>query len=372
MLNIEILEILFWNIKTKEEEIVFKVKVLNQEVIEEVLDMKSVIEKVEEVYKLKCQKKAEVWPMIFYEFEPGVSDMDIKSGYLKDSDIYGLKLVSWYGENKNKDLPMLIGTTLVFDMKTGAPIGLLSAEHVTGMRTGAAGAIGAKYLARKNSENLLMVGTGHQAIFQIAATLIAMENIKTVRIINPLNFEKAKKFVEKIKNQLNEKFLSKYDISSEDYNSIKKRFDVKFIASENMEEAVKESDIIITATPSRKPMIMKEWVKAGTHFSCVGADMEGKQEIDDRIFAQGKIFVDDITQAVSVGETEIPIKKGTIKQEDVSTEIGEVILGTTKGRTSDDEITIYDTTGIALQDLMVSKLALDIADKKKLGSEVFL
>jgi ornithine cyclodeaminase/alanine dehydrogenase len=350
----------------------FNVKVLNQEVIEEVLDMKSVIEKVEEVYKLKCQDKADVWPMVFYEFESGVADMDIKSGYLKDSDIYGLKLVSWYGNNKNKNLPMLIGTTLVFDMKTGVPIGLLSAEHITGMRTGAAGAIGAKYLARKNSENLLMVGTGHQAAFQIAATLITLENIKKVRIINPNNFETAIKFSENIKEELSNKFLSKYNEKTEDYKIIKEKFDVEFIPVESMEDAVSVSDVIITATPSRKPLIMKEWVKPGTHISCVGSDMEGKQEIDHNIFAKAKIFVDDINQAVNVGETEMAIKNKIIQKEDIIAEIGDLILNNVDGRTSDDEITIYDTTGIALQDLMISKLALDLADKKKLGTEVLL
>lgn len=350
----------------------FKVKVLNQEVIEEVLDMKSVIEGVENVYRLKSDERADVWPMIFYEFERGVADMDIKSGYLKDSDIYGLKLVSWYGENKEKGLPMLIGTTLVFDMKTGAPIGLLSAEHVTGMRTGAAGAIGAKYLARKDSEKLLMVGAGHQSTFQIAASLIALDNIKLVRIVDPMNYENAKILSEKIKNILFEKFLSKYDSSEEEYEVIRKKFDIEFAAADNMEEAVRDSDVIITATPSRKPMIMKEWVKPGTHFSCVGSDMEGKQEIDHNIFGGARVFVDDMTQAINVGESEMAIKNGIITKENIVSEIGDLILGKSKGRLSDEDITIYDTTGIALQDLMISKLALDIAKRKNLGTEVLL
>jgi ornithine cyclodeaminase/alanine dehydrogenase len=349
-----------------------KVRILNHEVIEQVLDMKQVIEAVEKVYALKSSGKTELFPMVFHEFERGKADMDIKSGHLKGENIFGLKLVSWFGDNANKGLPLLYGTTMLFDSKTGKPIGILSAEQVTGMRTGAAGAIGAKYLARKDSESLLMVGTGHQSTFQIAATLIAMDNIKTVRIYSPINHDKAEAFASAIKNKLEKNFLSKYEESSDLYNEIKKKFEVSFEAVTDIKAAVGKSDIIITATPARSPLIMKDWVKKGTHFSCVGADMEGKQEIDENIFASARVYVDDMNQAVNVGETELPIKKGVILKEDIIAEIGDVILRKAVGRTTADDITIYDTTGIALQDLMTSKLALDIAEAKGLGVEIEL
>lgn len=345
----------------------FKIKVLNHEVIEQILDMKQVIEGIEKVYTLKAEDRADVFPMVFHEFERGVADMDIKSGHLKDADIFGLKLVSWYGDNPKNNLPALIGTTLVFDSNTGMPLGLLNAEHITGMRTGAAAAIGAKVFARKNSEVLMMVGTGHISSFAIAATLIAMDNIKTVKIYDPMNIEGAKKLVGSIQDKLTNNFLSKYAEGSDDYVAIKKKFDVNFEVVEDIEKATGESDVILTATPSRKPMILREWVKAGTHFSCIGADMDGKQEIHEAIFAAGKVYVDDIGQAISVGETEIPIKSGAITKEDIIAEIGDVMIGNAPGRQSDEDITVYDTTGIALQDLMTSKIVLDIAEEKGLG-----
>ncbi|MCT4563021.1 MAG: ornithine cyclodeaminase family protein [Maledivibacter sp.] len=350
----------------------FKIKVLNHDVIEEILDMKEVIEIVERVYTLKSEGSTELFPMVFHEFERGVADMDIKSGYLKGADIFGLKLVSWFGENPKKDLPALIGSTMVFDAKTGMPLGLLNAEYITGMRTGAAGAIGAKYLARKDSENLLMVGAGHISTFQIAAVLIAMDNIKTVRIYDPINYENAEKLSRSIKSTLMDKFLSKYEKGTEIYKKINEKFDIGFEVVSDIKEAVGVSDVIITATPSRKPLIMKEWVKKGTHFSCVGADMEGKQEIDENIFGSARVYVDDINQAVEVGETEIPIQKGIIKKENIIAEIGDVIIEKKQGRISKDDITVYDTTGIALQDLLTSKLVLDIANKRGLGVEVDL
>ena len=349
-----------------------KIKVFNQEVIEKVLDMKEVIKTIEKVYTLKSEGKTALFPMVFHEFERGVADMDIKSGHLKGVDIFGLKLVSWFGENPKKGLPALYGTTMLFDSKTGRPLAIFDAEYITGMRTGAAGAIGAKYLARKNSENLLMIGAGHQAIFQITATLIVMDNIKTVRIYDAMRYDNAVGLSKSIKERIVTKFLSGYEEDSEIYQQLRKKFDVKFEAVSDVKGAVGLSDIIITATPSRKPMIMKEWVKKGTHFSCVGADMEGKQEIDENIFNIARVYVDDYTQAANVGETEIPIKKGVITKKDIIGEIGDVIMGKAAGRKNDHDITLYDTTGIALQDLMTSKLVLDMAEKKGLGVEVEL
>lgn len=349
----------------------FKVRVLNEEVIKQVIDMKQVVEAIEEVYRLKSNEKTEVFDMVFHEFERGVADMDIKSGHLKGEDIFGLKVVSWFKDNEDKKLPMLIGTTMVFDSKTGMPIGMLNAEYITGMRTGAAGAIGAKYLARENSTDLLMVGAGHQSTFQIAATLISMPNIKNVRIYDPIDSNNAKKLAESMKELLKDKFLSKYE-NTDLYDEIAKKFHVNFEGVDDLEKTVKISDVIITATPSRKPLIKKEWVKKGTHFSCVGSDMNGKQEIDENILACARVYVDDMNQAIDVGEIENGIKNETINKEDIICEIGDVIVGKAKGRLSEDDITVYDTTGIALQDLMTSKIVLDAAKEKNLGVVVDL
>lgn len=342
----------------------FNVVALSHEDTTKLLDMKTVIEKVEEAYRLKFHKDAELFPMIFHEFERGVADMDIKSGHLMGAGIFGLKLVSWYGENSKKGLPDLIGTVMVFDVNTGMPKAILSAEHITCMRTGAAGAIGAKYLARKDSKNLLLVGTGNQAVYQIAATLISMPSIEKVYLWNPMSIDQARDFKNNIKSRLKEEFLSFYPGDEE----VKSKFDVEFEVVEDIEKATKDSDIIITVTPSRKPLIMKSWVKPGTHFSCVGSDMNGKQEIDEEIFRDAKIYADDLHQSMDVGEAEIPLEKGVITKESYIGEIGALITGNLKGRESNEEVTIYDSTGIALQDLITADYALKIAKEKNIGS----
>lgn len=338
----------------------FDIKVLSKKDTEKLLKMKDVLEVIKDVYRLKSESKTSVFPMVFHEFEPGIADMDIKSGWLKESNIFGLKLVSWFGENIKKDLPALIGTIMVFDSSTGVPIGILDGTHITGMRTGAAGALGAKYLARTDSKKLLIVGAGHIATFQIAATLQLFPELETVMIYDPMNFNTAFNKAKNISDTLSNDF------------GIKVNEKVKFQAVEDIKEATGKSDIIITVTPSKKPIIMKEWIKPGTHFSCIGADMSGKEEIDPEIFREARVFVDDIPQCVNVGEIEIPIYLAILHREDIAGEIGDIIAGKTIGRENDDQITVFDATGIALLDLATAKLALDEARKVPMGSTVNL
>jgi alanine dehydrogenase len=347
-------------------------RVIDQENVEKLLDMKKVIELVERSYTLKEQKEAALFPMVFHEFSPGKADMDIKSGHLTGADIFGLKLVSWFGENPAKNLPPLVGFVLVLDSRTGVPIGMMGGEAVTLMRTGAAGGIGAKYLARKESENLLLVGSGHLAPFQIMSTLMVMDHIKKVTVYNANSYEKAASFCSSVKTRLKEKFLSPYQSNEELYQTLLQRIDIDFVATDDIQHTTEEADIIITATPSRQPIIKKEWVKPGTHLSCVGADMEGKQEIDENLFSAARVFVDDVTQAVHVGETEIPFKKGMIAKDDIIAEIGSVILGKTPGRLSNEDITIFDSTGIALQDLITADYLLKLAEEKEIGTVTHL
>jgi ornithine cyclodeaminase/alanine dehydrogenase len=193
-----------------------------------------------------------------------------------------------------------------------------------------------------------------------------------VTIYNANSFERADRFAKTIKGKLMEKFVSRYQDQPDYHQMMAKRCDIEFVATDDIEAATRTADIIITATPSRAPLIRKEWVKPGTHITCIGADMEGKQEIDENLFAIAKVYVDDVNQAVHVGELEIPIKKGVFRQEEIVGEIGQLILGQVPGRTSAEEITIFDSTGIALQDLLTADYVLKVSEEKGLGSVVDL
>lgn len=332
------------------------ISVLGRRDLEKVLEMPSVIEGVKSVYKLKAQGKTVVWPLVSYDFEEAKAVMDIRSGCVFGENLHGLKMLNNFPQNREKGLPPFNGMLMIFDSETGIPLGVMDAAYITCMRTGAAGAIGAQALARKDAEVLFVLGAGKQAVYQIAASLIALPAIKKVYIADVLDQKNAESFVASCPDRLSAEF------GLDCRNLV-------FDAVTDLAQCVGESDVIITITPSRSPVIKKEWVKPGTHFSCIGADMEGKEEIDPQLFAGAKVYADDRRQCVNVGEMELPIKSAVIKEADVTGEIGQLLCGQIPGRENDDEITIFDATGLALLDLVTGKRAIDLAKAKSLGIE---
>ena len=314
---------------------------------------------VEQAYLQKHTGEGAVWPLVFHEFDPGHADLDIKSGNLDAAGIFGLKLVSWFGANPEKGLPALYGTSLICDLATGTPKAILDAGPITDLRTGAAAAVGAKYLARKDSKVLLMVGCGELSPYLIAAGFLALPQLQQVIVVNPHRPESAGKKL----GALQEKVHALLAEASCDRP-------VAISAAEDVQQAVEQADVIFTATPSRTPMIRKEWVKSGTHISCVGADMSGKQEIDELILAEARVFGDDALQCFSVGECEAAAKAGLLPA--LAGEIGAVIAGAVPGRTDDHQITVFDSTGIALQDLASAAVILQKAAAEDIGQVVEL
>lgn len=274
-----------------------KLRVLSQEDVTKVLHMDLVMEAVESVYKRKAEDMTVVWPTVFHDFDTGHQDMDIKSGYIKGTEIHGLKTINWTEQNSKLGLPALVGLILVFDTKTGLPLGLLDASTVTGMRTGCAGAIGAKYLAKPNSETMLMIGTGHQSLYLIGAFLKQFPKLKTIYIANVSHPEKGIPYVETVKDRLmNELHIDASAISF-----------CPVCGEAELASAVGKSDIVVTATPAREALISKAWVTPGTHFSCIGADMAGKMELDTQIFTDAIVYCDNLTHCLEVGKLEMPV-----------------------------------------------------------------
>lgn len=338
-----------------------KVTVLGKKELEQVLELPKVIDGVKSAYALKADGKTVVWPLVSYEFGKGTGDMDIRSGgVFGDENVHGLKMLNNFPGNNKKGLPAFTGMLMIFDSNTGLPMGVMDAAYITCMRTGSAGAIGAQALARKNASTLFVLGAGNQAAYQIAATLSIIPTINKVYIADPIAPENAVKFAQDCQLRM----IAEFNINCEQR--------IVFDAVDDMAKCVGESDIIITVTPSREPVIKREWVKPGTHFSCIGADMEGKEEIDPELFKGARIFADDQPQCMRVGEMEIPLKSGVIKESDISGEIGQVLTGQIVGRQSDDEITIFDATGIALLDLVTGKRAIELANEKSIGTIVEL
>lgn len=335
-----------------------KIISLSQSDIKKVLELDKVIEGVKKAYIQKSEGRTAVWPSIEYHFEEEKAAMDIRSGYVMGEKLHGAKMLNNFPLNTEKGIPSFSGLLLIFDSKTGLPLGVMDASYITSMRTGAAAALGIKALARKDTRNLLLVGAGRQAFYMLAATLLAMPQIENVRILDPLSYDNACSFTDQIVSRLADEL------------KIKVRDGISFSPVDDLPGVLSDTDAVITITRATSPIIKKEWVKAGTHFSCIGADMAGKEEIDPGLFREARVFADDIKQCLSFGEMEIPCKMGIIAEESVTGELGEVLSGKKQGRISDDDITIFDATGLALLDIVTGKIAIDLAVEKGLGTLV--
>lgn len=347
--------------RDRTDEHMAQIRVLSADDISKVLTVTDAVAAVEDAYRQKAEGEGTAWPMVYEQFEPGVSDMDIRSGELSASGLFGLKLTAWFSRNPSRGLPEIYGTTLLCDDTTGAPLALLNASAITGLRTGAAAALGVKWLARKDARNLMVAGAGHMSTFVVAATLAACESIERVEVWDPRKEEAPESRVELMREQVAQ-ILSQA--------GVERSFQIVAVVSG--EEAAHKADAIITVTPATEPIIQAEWVKPGTHISAVGADMEGKQELSSKLVSSARLYVDDRAQSVASGELEVPVSQGAITADDIVAELGEVIAGKAVGRTSDEQITVFDTSGIAVQDLAASRMAYDRAVERGLGTTVEL
>lgn len=327
------------------------VRVLNRRQVSGLISMPMALDAVEEAYRMKGEQRGELWPMVFHVFGPDHrGDLDIKSGNLPDR--YGLKVVSWFRANEKRGLPALTGTELLFDMENGQPVALLDAGPITDYRTGASAAVGAKYLAPIDSRRLCIVGCGALAPYVASAFALLFPGLEEMTIVNPLHPVHAVERLEHIKS-LAERLAGR---------------SIPLVASEDTESAVRTSDLVTTITPATQPVVKAAWLHKGMHLSCIGADMEGKQEIESDCARDALLFCDDCSQSLSVGEFEKPFREGILKKLDG--EIGAVVAGRMQGRRSKDAITIFDASGIALLDLSMAKALVAAAEGLGVGSLV--
>jgi len=265
-------------------------------------------------------------PKIYVTLPKG--DFRTMPAYLPSLGLAGVKVVNVHPDNPACGLPTVMALTILLDVATGLPIAILNATRLTDLRTGAAGAVAAKYLAPKKEVTLGLIGTGRQATAQLDA--ISRElTVNSVRIWSR-NEDHAKVFAEKI---------SGFDA---EVTSAKKACDV---------------DIIVTTTPSRSPIIQNEWVHEGTHINAIGADAPGKEELEPALLRRAQVFVDDPAQAIHSGEINVPISMGLYRPDEIYGTLGELVIGRKK-REGRDRITIFDSTGLAIQDLAIAGIAM--------------
>lgn len=312
--------------------------------VREALSMDEVILAVEEGYLAYNAGKVQQPDIVSMEMPEYNGETDIKSCYNELNQTISVKIASgFYDNGKKNDLPTMIGTILLFDGTNGAPLCVMDGSLITGIRTGAAGAVSSRLLARKDSKTVAVFGAGGQARMQIIGLCQVMP-IQEVRVYTESG-----------------EGLSRYK------QDIEENTKARVILCDTPREAMNGADIAISTTPAKKYFVEKSLVKPGMHIVAVGADMAGKNEWDPEIFRGAKIVNDSIAQCVSRGETRNAIVAGVIKESDIYAEIGQLLAGEKPLRESDDEITIFDTTGMGIQDNVTAMKVYETARKKGLG-----
>ncbi|MEW6401305.1 MAG: ornithine cyclodeaminase family protein, partial [Chloroflexota bacterium] len=310
------------------------------------IDLDAVLAAVEDGYR-SFNSGLVVQPKIMDLTLPGTHEgIDFKGGLDMGGGYMTLKASSGgYDKNPNLGLPIGMNTVLLFEAKTSFLKCIMDGTWITGCRTAAAGAISVKYLARTNAEKLCIIGAGKQARRQLLA-MMRVRKLTEVRAWDALP-----------------EFLDSY------VSEMSTKTGLRIRKCATAEEAVRGADIVVTTTRGRSgPIVKKEWVQPGTHIAAIGADMPDKQELYADVFAGAKVVNDSINLCVESGETHNAVKVGIIRTEDIHAEIGEILLGKKPGRENPDEVTIFDTVGMAIQDIVTAAMLYKGALEKGLGT----
>lgn len=268
-----------------------------------------------------------------------------KSGFDRAGLTLGLKSGGYWPGNMEQGLSNHQSTVFLFDPDTGRPSAMVGGNYLTAIRTAAASAVSIKYLSRPDSRTLGMVGAGHQSHFQVRAAIAQRPFERVVA----------------------------WNFHPEMLGGLEKTVRDLGLTFDRMErpDLCDAADVIITITSSQNPLLQADWIGPGTHMACMGTDTKGKMEVDKQLVAAARLFTDEIAQSVTIGECQHAIAKGLIG-EDAITPIGDVINGAHKGRLSPEEITLFDGTGVGLQDLAVADAVVKIAEERGVARSVDL
>jgi len=322
--------------------------ILTGKQVKKLLEMKDVLGAVENAFKHKGLGKAQMPPKVYLFFEKFNGDLRTMPSYVEDMDVSAVKIVNVHPDNpKTHNMRTVMAVLVLVSPHTGQPMAFMDATHITDMRTGAASGIASKYLARPNPKILGIIGAGNQARTQMLALITHYGHFDEVRIYD-IYPEKTKALAREFRRHYKDKI-----------GKVKGVKDAK--------EAVVDSDIIVTCTSARAPIIHDEWVKPGTHINCIGADAPGKQEVDPKLLKRAYLVIDDWEQASHSGEINVPLAKGELTKDDVNAEIGQIVAGLKPARQSEDQITVFCSTGLAIQDCLTAKIAYDAAIQQKIG-----
>ena len=298
---------------------------------------------VENVFAAMAANNAYNFPVIREAIGHEDALYGFKGGFDRAGLTLGLKAGGYWPNNLEKFGHINHQSTVfLFDPDTGMPSAMVGGNLLTALRTAAASSVSIKHLARPDARVIGMIGAGHQSTFQLRA---ALEQRRFEKVIGWNYHPEMLPNIEKVANEAGLPFEA--------------------VTLDGMQQA----DVIISITSAFAPSLMAQHVSAGCHIACMGTDTKGKQEVESALIANGTVYTDEVAQSISIGEAQHAIADGLITPNDI-TELGAVINGTHTGRSSDTEITIFDGTGVGLQDLAVAAKVVDLAVKRGIAIEV--
>lgn len=289
---------------------------------------------------------AAVFPVVREALADGDAIFGFKSGFIGTAKVLGVKGGGYWPHNgRRHGLANHQSSIVLFEADTGRFRAVIGANWLTAIRTAAASALSIDLLARLDAEVLAVVGCGGQAEQQVRAAL-RVRPFGRIVLWNR-TAERAVALAERLA-----------DLAAE------------VVVEATCEAAVGQADVVITIVSAFAPVVSERWARPGQHYACMGTDTRGKIEVDPHLVATARLIVDDIAQATTIGETQHAINEGLVAAGDIVGTIGEVALGRVIGRRAPDEITLFDSTGVALQDLAVAEAALARAAERGLGVRV--
>jgi len=303
---------------------------------------------IEDAFKSLALGKTTMPPILRLDIEKYHGESDVKAAYIEGLDSYAIKVASGFFNNPKLGLPSSNGLMILLDSQTGVLKSvLLDKGYLTDVRTAIAGAIAAKHLSNKEASNAGIIGAGIQAKMQLEALLL-VRKIKSANLWSR-DSEKTKIFAENLKKTIN----------------------ININLCETPHEVVNLSEIVITTTPSKSPIIKSEWLKKGLHITAMGSDAEQKNELDPQIIKDCDLYIPDNQSQTSIlGELHHAIKNGIISSEIEFNDLGKIILDPSLGRKNINDITIADLTGTGVQDTAIARHTFSISQEKRLGLQI--
>jgi alanine dehydrogenase len=318
-----------------------KTLILTRHDVEKILTPAVANATVEKAFRAYSLGQTQMPPKSYLYFPQG--DLRSMPAYISNEsfDIAGIKSVNVHPQNAASHLPSVMAVIILNDPRTGFPQAIMDGTYLTCLRTGAAGAVAAKYLSRDDARVAGFVGCGAQARAQLSCLL----KVRDIRKIKVWQFPGDKECVRNFESWA------------------QAAYKLETVISSRMDAVTMNSDIVITTTPSRAPLVNR--VSPGTHINAIGADAPGKQEINPAILKQSKVVVDDWVQASHSGEINVPVSRKLMTKRNVHALLGDIVAGKKRGRTSAAEITLFDATGLAIEDISCAAVVYEACKNKR-------